>query len=146
MTRPGPNPLSEHPFELLFGILAVVGGAAAAFGVVSPTSINAVLPLAVVRAWGVLQMAAGLSMATGIFLASRHGSLLLGWRLERAGLWPLAVTLVIYAAVAFAYSGSKAIYPASWYLVFAAACIARASAVARFERTVRRHLPHPPST
>lgn len=138
MPKTGPGPLAEHPFELLFGAMAVLGGLAAALGVVSPTSINAVLPLPVVRAWGVLQMAAGLSIVTG-FVVSARGSLVLGWRLERAGLWPLAATLIVYAVVALSYSGVRALYPVSFYLAFAAACLARARAVARLEKTVRKY-------
>lgn len=139
MHKSGPGPLSEHPFELLFGLIAILGGAAAAVGVVSPTSINAVLPLLVVRAWGVLQLASGVAVVAGVVVSSRSGSLLTGWRVERAGLWPLAATLVIYVVVALVYSGTRAIYPAAWYAVFAAACIARARALSRLEATVRKH-------
>ncbi|MEO3856249.1 hypothetical protein [Acrocarpospora sp. B8E8] len=140
MNKAGPGTLSEHPFELLFGLIAILGGAAAALGVVSPTSINALLPLLVVRAWGVLQLAAGVSVVAGIVLSARADRLVLGWRLERAGLWPLAATLIIYAGVALAHSGMRALYPASFYLVFAAACVARARALARLEETIRKHM------
>ena len=140
MYKAGTGALSEHPFELLFGFIAIGGGLGAALGVVSPTSINAVLPMLVVHAWGVLQFAAGVAVVAGIVISGRTGSLLTGWRVERAGLWPLAITLVIYAVVAIVYSGARAIYPAAWYAVFAAACIARARALSRLEATVQKHM------
>lgn len=129
---------AEHPFELLFGLIAVLGGSAAALGIVSPTSINAVLPLPVVRAWGALQLLAGALVLVGILISyGRPRATVLGWRIERAGLWPLAATLIVYGVVALAYSGMRALYPVAFYLAFAAACIARARAVARLEQAVR---------
>ncbi|MEV4093780.1 hypothetical protein [Streptosporangium saharense] len=131
--------LGEHPFELLFGALAAVAGTFAVLGVVGSASVNALLPMPVVRAWGALQLLAGVLMVTGILLPYvRSRALVLGWRIERAGLWPLAATAATYAVVVLAYSGTRALYPAGVYLAIAVACLARAVAVTRRERELRQ--------
>lgn len=132
------RPLGERPFELLFGGVATVAGALTAAGFVGSASINASLPMPVVRAWGVLQFFAGALVVAGIVLTYvRPRALALGWRLERAGLWPLAATLAVYSAVALAYSGLRAAYPAAIFAAFSVACMARARALARLERRAR---------
>ncbi|GAA3077768.1 hypothetical protein [Streptosporangium carneum] len=139
MTTRRTKALGEHPFELFFGGLAVFAGAFAVLGVVGSASVNALLPLPVVRAWGALQLLAGVLMVAGILLPYvRPRALVLGWRIERAGLWPLAATAVIYAVVVLAYSGTRALYPAGVYLALAATCLARAATVTRLERELRQ--------
>ncbi|MGI5155835.1 hypothetical protein [Microbispora sp. CA-102843] len=140
MTLHRTTPWGDHPFELLVGLMAIVGGAASALGVISSTSIYASLPLPVVRAWGALQFVAGTLMVTGILLRyTRRERLLTGWRIERAGLLPLAATAIVYATVVLAYAGTRAIYPAGIYIAAAIACASRARTVARLERVVRGH-------
>ncbi|WP_214103249.1 hypothetical protein [Acrocarpospora catenulata] len=132
-----PGPLSEHPFELLFGALAAVSGLVATLGIVASASINAALPLLAVRAWGVLQLAAGVLMVVGVLLPyRRRASLVVAWRLERAGLWPLAATALVYAVVAVSHSGVRALQAAVVYVALALACIARARAVTRLEQAL----------
>jgi hypothetical protein len=133
-------PLAEHPFELLFGLVAALSGLALTFGAVGPASLNAVLPRSVVLAWGGIQLFAGALIIVGIIIRYlRPAQLIVGFRLERAGLWPLAAAATVYAVVAVGYAGPPALYPAAVLVAVAVACGARAAAVARLERTIRKH-------
>lgn len=133
-------PLAEHPFELLFGLLAFAGGTVLTLGFVTPASLNASLPGLVVRVWGAMQLMAGALIVAGIILRYwRPAFVLVGLRLERAGLWPLAAACTVYGVVALGYAGLRAVYPAAVLLAFAAGCVARARSVARIESTIRRH-------
>ena len=134
------QPLDEHPFELLFGLLAILAGAALSAGVIAPTSINASLPELVVRAWGGTQLLAGMLMVSGIVLPYiRPPLLLLGLRLERGGLWPLSGAAAVYGLVALAFAGGRAAYTAGVLVAVMVACVSRARAVARLERTIIKH-------
>lgn len=129
--------LSAHPFELLFGVLAVCAGTALTLGAVAPVSLNATLPALLVRIWGATQLLAGVLIVTGILLRYwRPARLVVGWRLERAGLVPLAAAIAVYGIAALAYAGPRAIYPVSLYAAFAVGCLTRARAIARMERRV----------
>lgn len=133
-------PIAEHPFELLFGMLAILSGTALMFGAVAPTSLNATLPPAVVWAWGATQGMAGLLIVAGIVVRYlRPALLIVGFRMERAGLWPLSTAAGVYGIAALGYAGPRALYPAGVLAAVAAACVARALAVARLERTIRTH-------
>ena len=132
--------LTDHPFELLFAVLAFFNGLALALGAVPPASLNATLPALVVSAWGVAQFLAGGLIVTGIILRyARPALMLIGLRLERAGLWPLAAVCAVYSVVALGYAGPRALFPVAVLAVVAAACAARARAVAALEATIRKH-------
>lgn len=132
--------LAEHPFEVLFGLLAFFNGASLALGAVGPASFNATLPPLVVAAWGVAQFVAGGLIVVGIVLRYVRPALLLaGLRIERAGLWPLAAVAAVYSVVALGYAGQKALFPVGVLAAVAAACVARARAVAALERTIIKH-------
>jgi hypothetical protein len=132
--------LAERPFELLIGALSVFGGAAIPLGMVPPTSLNATLPEGLVLAWAVIQIAGGALIVTGIVLrCARPALLMLGLRLERAGMWPLSAACAVYGLVAIGYAGARALYPAGILLAVAAACVARAYKVAQIEKLIRRH-------
>lgn len=132
--------LAEHPFELLFGLLAFFNGASLALGAVGPASFNATLPPPVVAAWGVVQFVAGGLIVTGIALRYvRPALLLIGMRLERAGLWPLAAVAAVYSVVALGYAGQKAVFPVGVLAAVAVSCVARARAVASIEKTIAKH-------
>ncbi|MFI7113943.1 hypothetical protein ACIBK9_47035 [Nonomuraea sp. NPDC050227] len=133
-------PLAEHPFELLFGLLFLLNGTAISFGAGPPASINATLPPAVVLAWGAIQLLAGLLIVAGIILRYwRPSLLLLGLRLERAGLWPLAAAVSVYGVVVVRYAGAPAVYTAGVLAAVAAACAARARTLARLEKTIIKY-------
>lgn len=135
-----PGPLSEHPFELLFGLLAFLAGLALTLGAVAPTSLNATLPVIVVRAWGVSQLLAGTFMVVGIVIRYWRPALFVyGLRVERAGLVPLSAACAVYGIVAIGYAGVRALYPAGVLAAVAIACLARTRAVAHLEQTIRRH-------
>ncbi|MFI6496921.1 hypothetical protein [Nonomuraea typhae] len=132
--------LAEHPFELLFGVLFLLSGLALALGAVPPTSLNATLPAAVVAAWGVVQLVAGLLIVVGITIRYAKPSLMvLGLRLERAGLWPLAAAVAVYGVAAIGYAGARAIYTAGVLAAVSAACVARALAAGRIEKTIVKY-------
>lgn len=132
--------LAEHPFELLFGVLALLNGAALTLGAVRPISLDATLPAAVITAWGVAQFVAGGLIAVGILLRYiRPAHLLIGLRLERAGLWPLAAVAAVYSVVALGYAGPRALFPVGVLAVVAVACMARARTVAALERAIVKH-------
>jgi hypothetical protein len=133
-------PLAEHPFELLFGLMAFLSGLGLTLGAVAPVSLDATLPPSVVWAWGGIQLLAGALIVVGIVVRYlRPALLIVGFRLEQAGLWPLAAVAAVYGAVAVGYAGTRALYPAGVLVAVAAACVARAIAVARLERTIRKH-------
>jgi hypothetical protein len=135
-------PLAEHPFELLFAILAVFNGAAITLGAVPPASFDATLPPSVVAAWGFTQALGGGLIAVGVILRyAKPALLVVGFRIERAGLWPLAAVAAIYSAVALAYAGPRALFPVSVLAAVAVACAARARRVAALEATIRKHTP-----
>ena len=132
--------LAEHPFELLFGLLALVSGLSLASGARAPASLDATLPPAVVIAWGITQVVAGALIVTGIILRyARPALLLVGLRLERAGLWPLAAVAAVYSVVALGYAGSRALFPVGVLAAVAAACVARARAVAALDKAIVKH-------
>lgn len=134
-------PLADHPFELLFGVIALLGGVALVASGAAPASIDATLPVVVVRAWGLVQAGAGALIVAGIVVRYwRPALLLVGLRLERAGLWPLAAACAVYGVVAVVYAGPKAMYPGGVLTVIAVACVARARSVARLEATIRKHV------
>jgi len=133
-------PLAEHPFELLFGLVAVGGGVALLAGVTTPTSLIATLPRPVVTGWAVTELIGGALILVGILLRhARPSLLLLGLRLERAGLWPLSAAAAVYSVAALGYAGLGGLYPVSILLAVAVACVARARAVAGIESTIRKH-------
>ncbi|TYB69755.1 hypothetical protein FXF51_06215 [Nonomuraea sp. PA05] len=133
-------PLAEHPFELLVGLAAFLSGAALVFGAGPPTSLNATLPPAVAWAWGGIQLLAGALIIVGIVIRYwRPALLIVGFRMERAGLWPLAAAATVYGIVVVGYAGVRAIYPAGVLVAVAVACAARAVAVSRLEKTIRKH-------
>lgn len=132
--------LAEHPFELLFGLLFALNGLSLAAGGTPPASLNATLPSLVVTAWGVAQLVAGALIVVGIVLRYvRPATLLIGLRLERAGLWPLAAVAAVYSVVALGYAGTRALFPVCVLAAVAFACVARARAVASLEATIRKH-------
>lgn len=134
------GPLAEHPFELLFGLLAFVAGLGLTLGAVGPASLHATLPFAVVKAWGLVQLLAGALIVTGIVMRyARPPLLVIGLRLERAGLVPLAAAATVYGVVALGYAGPRAIYPVAVLLAVALACLSRVRTIARLERTIRKH-------
>ncbi|MFB9248562.1 hypothetical protein ACFFWE_10010 [Sphaerisporangium melleum] len=115
-------------------------GVALILGVVPPASLNSTLPGVVVWVWGVMQLLGGALIIAGILLRYlRPAFLLLGLRLERAGLWPLAAACSVYGLVVLGYAGVRALYPAVMLLAFAVACGARARSVAGIERTIHRY-------
>lgn len=133
-------PLMENPFELVFGLAAFLSGSALVLGAVAPTSLNATLPPVVVWAWGAIQGMAGLLILVGLIIRHlRPRLLILGFRLERAGLWPFAAAAGVYGIAALGYAGPKALYPVGVLVAVSAACVARALAIARLERTIRMH-------
>ncbi|MFI7126004.1 hypothetical protein ACIBQ1_09940 [Nonomuraea sp. NPDC050153] len=133
-------PIVEHPFELLIGLLFLLNGLALTLGAGPPASLNATLPAALVWAWGAVQFFAGGLIVVGIVIRYLKPALLVvGFRLERAGLWPLAAAAAVYGVVAVSYAGARALYPVSVLVAVAAACIARAVAVGRLEKTILRH-------
>jgi hypothetical protein len=135
-------PLAEQPFELLFALLAIFNGAAITLGAVPPASFNATLPPPVVAAWGLTQALGGGLIAAGVILRhTRPALLIVGFRIERAGLWPLAAVAAIYSAVALAYAGQRAIFPVSVLAAVAVACAARARRITALEATIRKHTP-----
>lgn len=132
--------LTEHPFELLFGLLFAVNGLSLTLGGVPPASLNATLPPPVVAAWGVAQLLAGALIVTGIILRyARPALMLIGLRLERAGLWPIAAVCAVYSVVVLGYAGPRALFPVGVLAAVAAACVARARSVAALESTIRKH-------
>ncbi|NJP24471.1 hypothetical protein FLW53_09665 [Microbispora sp. SCL1-1] len=134
-------PLADHPFELLFGVIALLGGVALVAAGAAPASINATLPVLVVKAWGLVQAGAGALIVSGIITRYwRPALLLVGLRLERAGLWPLAAACAVYGVVAVVHAGPRAMYPGGVLMVIAAACVARARAVSRLEATIRKYV------
>ncbi len=133
-------PLAEHPFELLFGVVEFGAGLALVLGAVPPASLNSTLPPVVVWVWGVMQLLGGALIIAGIVLRyARPHLVLLGLRLERAGLWPLAAACATYSLVVLGYAGMRALYPAAVLLAVAVACGARARSVAGIERTIHRY-------
>lgn len=133
-------PLAEHPFELVLGFVALLSGVALTAGAGPPASINATLPHLVVLAWGAIQVLAGVLIIAGIVIRYlRPALLIVGFRLERAGLWPLAAAATVYGVAGLGYAGLPALYPVGTLLAVAAACAARAAAVSRLERTIRKH-------
>lgn len=79
-------------------------------------------------------------MVTGIIVRYwRPALLLVGLRVERAGLVPLAAACTVYGVVALGYAGVRALYPVSVLVVVAGACLARAHAAAGLEHTIRKH-------
>jgi hypothetical protein len=135
-------PLAEHPFELLFALLALFNGAAIAAGVAPPASFNATLPPPVVIAWGLTQALAGACITAGIIIRYSQPALLaIGFRLERAGLWPLSAVAAAYSAVALMYAGLPAAFPVGVLAAVAIACAARARRIAALEKTIRKHAP-----
>ncbi|WP_204042775.1 hypothetical protein [Acrocarpospora phusangensis] len=131
--------LAEHPFELTFGLLFALVGAAVAFGGITPTSINALLPEWVVRVWGVVQVVAGLLVVVGIVIRYwRPALVLVGLRIERAGHIPFVAATTVYMAVAVAYAGTRALYAGALFLAFAVASGARAWATIVIERAINR--------
>ncbi|MER6942478.1 hypothetical protein ABT294_00520 [Nonomuraea sp. NPDC000554] len=133
-------PLAEHPFEILFALLAFLNGLALTLGGSRPASLNATLPGVVVWAWGAIQVFAGAFIVAGIVLRYvRPAFLMIGLRLERAGLWPLSAAAAVYSVVALGYAGLRVLYPVSVLVAVAVACIARARAVAGIEKTVLKH-------
>lgn len=133
-------PLAEHPFELLIGLLFLLNGLVLTLGAGPPASLTATLPPVVAWAWGAIQMLAGALIIVGIVIRYlRPALLVVGFRLERAGLWPLAAAAAVYGIVALGYAGVRALYPVSVLAAVAAACVARAVAVSRLERTISKH-------
>lgn len=133
------RPLAEHPFELTFGLLFALAGAAVAFGGIASTSINALLPVWVVRAWGGVQAVAGVLVVAGIILRYwRPALVLVGLRIERAGHIPFVAATSVYLAVAITYAGTRALYAVAAYLAFAVASGFRARATILIERGINR--------
>lgn len=131
--------LADHPFELLFGGLSLASGVVLLAGVLPPASLDAILPQPVVWAWGALQALGGGLIVAGLLLRYSDNLFLLSLRLERAGMWPLAAATVVYSAVALAYAGTRALYPASVLAAISVACAARAIKVRKLERTIMKH-------
>lgn len=99
---------SAEAFVALLCLLASVGYVA---GRPQPTSIDALLPEVIRFAWGMYLLLGGLGVLIG---------LVGGWRrVEKAGLWLLAGPGVAYAAIAYAYGRTPALFAAGVTFAFA---------------------------
>lgn len=125
-------------FELLIAWLCLASGASLALGAPPPNSVQRVLPSWLIHTWGLTLCVGGLLIVTGVMIRHRSRTklerLVLGLRIERAGLVPLAAASAVFGLVICVVGGWRGAFAAGTYLAFAAACLCRTSEAAETER------------
>lgn len=117
-----------NPFGFMLSLLIFLSGIPLVLGNYAPQSIQATLPDALSRGWGVvLTLGAALHLG-GSFIAHRRAvsmsskSYATGQEMERIGLLLLGYTSAIYASCVVGYVGWKGVYPFAVVLAFGAVC------------------------
>lgn len=121
-------PRVPDAFELLIAYLCVVAGLPLALGAPPPNSIQRILPSWLVHCWGATLFIGGVLIVLG--LALRRGApgisrLLVGLRIEQAGLLPMAAGAAVFSLVITVAAGWPGVFAGGTYLMFAAACLLR---------------------
>lgn len=107
-----------YPFELFLSLLCVVSGATLLLGAPAPMSLEALLPLVVVKVWaGTLLLGSGLT-AVGI-LRGRQLTAIYGLRL-------LGDAALVYSIAILVVGGIRGVTAGVITVAFAIACLARA--------------------
>ena len=117
----------RHPHEVVFAAAAAISGLIYTFGAPAPGSIDALLPVWVLHAWYGLLLAGGAVGLAGVW----YPDIEVGLNLERAGMWALTSSMLIYCTVAVGFGGWRAIGIVLWLGAWAAANVARAVQIGR---------------
>lgn len=126
--------LLAHPFELAFAALFIlVGGALAAKGHEVRLSSVQELPMALVVGWEVCLLLGGPAIAVGLCW---RGSELMARAIERAGLYLAAAAWSTYALTIGVMTHGNAAVPVGQAVAIALACLLRAYALSRVDRSV----------
>lgn len=113
-----PQSILLHPFEVYIAGLAVLSGAPLLIGKPGPETINAVLPLWLVRVWGTMLITGALLVLIGL-LRPRG-------RLERLGHTLLAPASLVYGLAIIAAIGWRGLIAGFIVTGFGLACMTRA--------------------
>lgn len=132
--------LLEDQFELFIAFLCMISGLPLIFqAAAAPSSLEALLPVAVVRLWGATLCIGGTVICVGIFLRhiNRRRLYFEGLMIEAAGLLPLGAATLVLSIVAFYVQGMKVLFGALIYLSFTGACASRFWAITLVMRALR---------
>lgn len=125
--------LSEDPFELFFVLLCFLAGIPLATRAApSPSSLEAALPLLVVKLWGVTLSSGGFVSLCGILLrhpnpyrTTKKPRYIEGLLIEGGGLIALASAAAVIALAIITRTGLEALFGTATYFMFVAACAYR---------------------
>ena len=112
---------SRHPFEIFALVACAMSGTSLLLGGVVPGSINALLPLPAVIAWGIALAFGSAAALTGIVLKNR----LLGLLLEQVGLVAVGGAACLYAATILLYTGGAGLAASLVVGAFGVSCLWR---------------------
>ena len=118
------EPTSRHPIVIYLLLLLAFSGARIMLGAPAPGSVESVLPLWGVVAWGACLALGAVSTLVGLYLQARPNALT-GAMLEQIGMACLGTGGGIYALVMISFGGGAATIPAGLIAGLAASCVYR---------------------
>lgn len=131
-------------FELLIAALCLGSGLTLSLGAPPPSSVQNILPGWLVTCWGATLFLGALLIVIGVLMRHRNVStisrVLVGLRIERAGLVPLAAASAVFGLVIAVFGGWRGVLASGTYLAFAAACLFRNAEAADAERGLAKAL------
>lgn len=140
-------PVVPDAFEFFMAFLCMLSGAPMALGGPRPNSIEKILPPTLRVIWGLMLLFGGVLVIIGLSLRKRDPStkrVLVGIRVEGAGLLPLAAGAFTFSLVIPVSAGWAGAFASGTYLAFGLACLGRAAEIKVAERGILTAVTAPP--
>lgn len=112
-----PRFLITNPFELLISVMCILGSLPYIFSRLPNSSLEVLLPLWLVKIWGVTLLGGGILVTFGIIRYNRY--------LERAGLSLLGPSAIVYATTLVVVLQVRSLVAAFIIYAFGFACLIR---------------------
>jgi hypothetical protein len=133
-----PDALLDRPFEVLVGFLCLEAGLMMAITGISTNAVTALLPVILIRVWGLTLALGGGLLLSGVYLRYFRNKFIEGLLVERAGYYPLISGTLCYSVIIIMQAGWTGTFPAFTYIVFAAVCALRYTRVNQMIQQLRR--------